>query len=144
MMTVVPTIDVEGVHGADPFGQFILGEVGDSKTWGVYRLAEIFRKYGVSATFFVDCYEHTLWGEDRMKEICQTLAEMDQDVQLHTHPAWRDDLHDYDWLRALKKKSYFPQHLDLMAKLSFSEQVEVLEHGVELFEKWLGYRPLMR
>lgn len=143
MITVIPTIDVEGVHGRFPFEQMVLGEVGDSETWGVYRIARIFNKYRVSGTFFVDCYEYTLWGEEPLKRVCNDLLEMGQDVQLHTHPSWRDDYRDSASLRAIKKnKSYFPQSYDLMAKLSEESQLEVLEHGIELFQKWLGIKPV--
>ncbi len=144
MMTVVPTIDVEGVHGARPFPEFVRGELlhHDGEDWGVFRQAAIFQKHGVSATFFVDCYEYTLWGEKQLEDVCCRLVQMGQDVQLHTHPAWRDDIHDYGWLRALKaKKSFFPQYLDLMAKLSYAQQVEVLDHGISLLQKWTGKRP---
>ena len=142
-MFILPTIDVEAAHGSSPFEQMILGEVGDNATWGVYRQAEVFQRYGISATFFVDVYEHTLWGESNLERLCHTLAEMGQDVQLHTHPSWRDDPRDFDWLRKYKKeKSYLPPKLDFMAKLSYGEQVAVLQHGVELFEKWLGKKPI--
>ena len=142
MLTVVPTIDVEGTHGDDPFAQLIVGEVGESQTWGVYRLTRIFRNCGISATFFVDCYEYTFWGEGKMEDVCQRLVGADQDVQLHTHPSWRDDIHDSHWVRTLKRtNSYLPQELDFMAKLSYSQQVEVLERGAELIQKWVGYRP---
>lgn len=144
MLTIVPTIDVEGTHGEDPFSQLIIGEIGEPETWGVHRLSQTFQDYGVRATFFVDCYEHTFWGEDKMEEVCQKLVEANQDVQLHTHPAWRDDIHDSPWLRTLKRTdSFFPQELDLMAKLSLSQQVEVLEFGADLIQKWVGYRPVV-
>jgi len=143
VITIVPTIDVEGVHGPRPFDELVLGEVGDSDTWGVYRLARIFNEHGVTGTFFVDVYEHALWGEGPLEEVCTRLAGLGQDVQLHTHPSWRDDPRDPRWLRDLKKdRSYLPQHLDLMTKLSKEQQVEVLQHGVGLFEKWLGRRPV--
>ena len=63
MITVVPTIDVEGVHGRHPFQQMVLGKIGCVEDWGVYRIAEILRNYGITGTFFVDCYEYALWGE---------------------------------------------------------------------------------
>lgn len=143
MITILPTIDVEGVHGTDPFKQMILGEIGMKETWGVYHLANIFRQWNISATFFIDCYEHVLWGEPLLEKVCVDLVELGQDVQLHTHPSWRNDRRDYPALRELKKKSYsLPQNKDFMAKLSRSEQIEVLQHGIELLEKWTGVKPI--
>ena len=54
MVVVIPTIDVEGTHGTRPFAQMVLGDIGPKESWGVYRLAETFQEFGVSATFFVD------------------------------------------------------------------------------------------
>ncbi len=59
-MIIIPTIDVEGVHGLRPLQQLILGEVGEQETWGPFRQAQIFQRFGIRATFFVDVYEHTL------------------------------------------------------------------------------------
>lgn len=144
MMTVVPTIDVEGAHGPRPFAQFVRGDIdGAADDWGVFRQAAIFQRHGISATFFVDCYEYTLWGDGQLEDVCCRLVEMGQDVQIHTHPSWRDDIHDPAWLRSLKRdKSFLPQDHDFMAKLSFSQQVEVLERGIELLLKWIGRRPI--
>ena len=64
MFYIIPTIDVEGVHGQTPFEQMILGRVSD-KEWGIKLLAEIFNKYDVQATFFVDVFEYTLWGKGK-------------------------------------------------------------------------------
>jgi hypothetical protein len=68
---------------------------------------------------------------------------MGQDVQLHTHPSWRDDPRDFSWLRKYKKEnSYLAPNLDFMAKLSYAAQVSVLEEGINLLVKWLGKRPI--
>lgn len=143
MVIVIPTIDVEGVHGQRPFEEMVLGEVGAEQPWGVMLLARIFRSYGISATFFVDIYEHTLWGEGPIVRVCEGLLNMGQDVQLHTHPSWRDDPYDFRFLRELKRrKSFLSQEKDFMGKLSLTEQVEVLEHGIEFFKKHLGRSPI--
>ena len=143
MVVVIPTIDVEGVHGTRPFAQMVLGDIGSEESWGVYRMAEMFQEFGVSATFFVDIYEHTLWGEGPVVDVCEGLLRLGQDVQLHTHPSWRDDPRDSASLRALKRdRCYLPQHQNLMAKLSEAEQVEVLEHGIAFFERWLNTKPV--
>ena len=104
MITVIPTVDVEGVHGKNPFEQMILGHIGEKDSWGVFRLAKIFNEFGVRATFFVDVYEYTLWGELPIARICEQLVGMGQDVQLHTHPSWCEDHRDFKSLRELKKE----------------------------------------
>lgn len=144
MLTIVPTIDTEGVHGQDPFRQMVLGEIsGTGETWGVCRLADVFSRCGVPATFFVDVYELSLWGEDALRDICVRLSDRGFDIQLHTHPAWRDDPHDFDWLRKLKhQKSYLAQDKDFMVKLTRDEQAELLRQGMDLLESWTGRRPV--
>jgi hypothetical protein len=68
---------------------------------------------------------------------------MGQDVQLHTHPGWRVDDQDSHWLQEHRKaNSYLGPELDFMAKLSFEQQKQVLEHGIELLKKWTGQRPV--
>jgi hypothetical protein len=143
MVTIFPTIDVEGVHGHRPFEQMVLGEVDDSETWGVYRLAETFKQWNISATFFVDCYEHTFWQEPALEEVCIRLLDLGQDVQLHTHPSWRDDKRDFDHVREMKRtQSYLPQNLDFMAKLTLDQQMSVLNDGIDLLHKWTGKKPI--
>jgi peptidoglycan/xylan/chitin deacetylase (PgdA/CDA1 family) len=143
MVAIIPTIDVEGVHGERPFEQFVLGDVGSDEDWGVFKIARLFEEFGVKGTFFVDVYEHTLWGEKAVRRVCERLLEMGQDVQLHTHPSWRDDPYDFGFVREIKRRrSFLPQESDLMGKLSKEAQIEVLEYGIHLFERWLGTRPV--
>jgi len=142
-LVIIPTIDVEGTHGEHPFQQLVLGEIGSDQAWGVAKISQILREYDAVGTFFVDVFEHTLWGMDPWEKICRELAALGQDVQLHTHPGWRDDPRDSDRLRSLKQtKSYLSQEKDMMAKLSLAEQVEVLQHGRGLLKTWLGTPPI--
>lgn len=142
-LVIIPTVDVEGSHGDHPFEQLVLGEVGTSEAWGVSKIATVLRKYDSAGTFFVDVYEHTFWGMAPWERVCVGLAEQGQDVQLHTHPGWRDDPRDFDWIRELKRtRSFLSPEKDLMAKLSLREQVDVLQHGSDLLYRWLGVRPI--
>lgn len=144
MLTIIPTVDTEGVHGSKPFNQMVLGEIdGHKETWGVYKLADIFSCHKVSATFFIDVYEKSFWGEESLKNLCKTLSDKKFDIQLHTHPGWRDDPHDFDWVREMKSnKSYLSQSKDFMAKLSVSEQTAILLEGARMIEEWTGIRPV--
>jgi hypothetical protein len=143
MLTILPTIDVEGMHGRDPFNQMLLGKVSNGEFWGVYKIAKIFKEYGISATFFVDVYEYSFFGEDKLKDVCNKLLEFDQDVQLHTHPSWRDDSCDFNVIRKMKKNnSFLSQELDFMAKLNLDQQIMVLSKGVDLIKSWTGEKPI--
>ena len=139
MFVIIPTIDAEGVHGCNPFETMMYGAIGQGSNYGVGMLADIFNSFGLRATFFLDVFEHTLYGESRLRKVCDLLLARNQDIQLHTHPAWRDDSRDFKKIRRLKKeRSYFPQDKDFMFKCSFEEQVEILEHGIDCLERWTG------
>lgn len=144
MLTIIPTIDTEGVHGTSPFEQFILGQVaGSGDDWGTFRIADICARHRAPATFFVDVYEVSLWGESRMRDLTRRLNDRGFDVQLHTHPGWRDDPHDFTELRELKRKrSYLSQQLDFMVKLSLEQQISVLREGMEMLKQWIGVAPV--
>ena len=140
-MIVVPTIDVEGVHGRDPFAQMILGEV-EGGNHGVFEIADILADKGAEGSFFVDVYESSLWGEEPFARLCRQLHDQGQDVELHTHPGWRDDSCDFPWLRQLKReRSYVSGIKDMMAKLSADEQFKLLEEGAAMIDNWTGTRP---
>lgn len=143
MLTIIPTIDVEGTHGTRPFEQLVLGQIGADRDYGISLQSEIFGGFGISATFFVDVYEYTFWGEDKLRDACRGLISSGQDVQLHTHPGWRVDRRDPSWLQSLKRDRSFLSHdKDLMAKLTREEQSRVLERGIELLDAWTGSPPV--
>ena len=144
MLTVVPSVDVEAAHGRSPFEQLILGQLDNGKECGVYRIADILNRYGVQGTFFVDVYEYCLWGEDKFRALLNGLLDASMDVQLHTHPSWRWDDRDTRKLNDYKaKRSFYPSDKDLMAKLSLSEQTEIISHGVEKMLEWTGVEPVI-
>jgi len=143
MAKVIFTIDAEGVHGKNPFEKMMYGKIKSNEEYGAIYLAKIFKKFNISATFFVDIYEKYLFGEEPLKKICSQLIELEQDVQLHTHPSWRDDPTDFDFIRELKrKKCGYPQTKDFMYKSSLNEQIEILEEGISDLQKWIGKKPV--
>lgn len=145
-LVILPTIDVEGTHGTDPFRQMVLGDIDHDQQWGVHRIADALARHELTGTFFVDVYEHTLWGKERWREVCQRLVQARQDVQLHTHPGWRsDDPRDqrYPQLVQLKREHcYVSDKRYLMTHLTQDEQLEMIVHGGDLLEQWIGQRPM--
>ncbi len=140
-MIIVPTIDVEGVHGTDPFNQMVLGDV-SGEYHGVFEISDILCHNDMEGTFFVDVFESSLWGEDQFSQLCKDLDLQGQDVELHTHPGWRDDPCDFPWLRTLKRKqSYLSGDRNFMTKLSRIEQESLLNNGAEMIQSWIGRRP---
>jgi len=142
-MVIIPTVDAEGVHGRDPFKSMMLGVVDSGEVLGVERLAQVFSSLGIAATFFVDVYEHSLYGVNALRGVCESLRGLNQDIQLHTHPAWRDDVRDFPEVRSLKReRGYFPQTKDFMYKCTLDEQVSILRHGVACLTEWCGVAPV--
>lgn len=142
-LVIIPTVDVEGTHGERPFEQLVLGDVGANEPWGIEKIARTLNHYGAAGTFFMDVYEHSMWGTDVWERACADLCVFNQDVQLHTHPGWRDDKRDFQWIRDLKReRSFLSPDKDFMTKLSIDEQIELLQHGVDLLTKWTGQRPI--
>lgn len=142
MLTVVPSVDVEAAHGPLPFEQLILGQIGNGRDCGVHRISDILSRYRARGTFFVDVYEYTLWGEPQFQSLLNDLYSSSMDVQLHTHPSWRWDSRDSKAMNDYKQKhSFFPPHKDLMAKLTKTEQADVISHGIEKMIEWTSIAP---
>jgi len=150
MLTIVPTIDTEGFHGSQPFEQFILGEVsGSREKWGVFRILDICRRNGVSATFFVDAYESVFWGEDKFRDLTRGLLDAGADVQLHTHPEFRgppsEGRREPVCVRILgvPRGKRGPDRLrGPMAQLSFEHQRAFLKAGMDMLTRWTGVAPV--
>lgn len=144
MFYIFTSIDVEGVHGPNAPFEMIDGNInGYSDNWGVFKLIEIFKHFCVPATFFVDIYEKSFWGEDYMRNLCNKIKYSDFDLQLHTHPGWRIDKRDTKSIQILKKNNSFLHYTkDFMSKLSFDEQCSILRYGRNKIFEWIGEYPL--
>ena len=146
MLTIVPTIDTEGFHGTHPFEQCILGEIsGSREEWGVFRISDICRRNGVSATFFVDVYESIFWGEDRFRDLTRRLLDAGADVQLHTHPEFRglpgDGGREPVCVRILGAPAT-GRLRGPMARLSPDQQLAFLRAGMDMLIHWTGVAPV--
>lgn len=117
---VIFTVDVESGGG------YWLPEQVDAvcqggSACGLMELARMLSERKLSATFYLNVYEHRRWGEGRMREIVEKLQSAGQDVALHTHPQW----------------AYDPNR-NGMNQYSLEEQTAIIRDGVGLLSKWSG------
>ncbi len=139
-MYLLITVDAEAVHGNSPLDDMMWGRLkGFDGEYGIGLIADVCEKYNMKATFFLDVYEHSYYGKHALKEVATYLDHREHDVQLHTHPAWYQDKRDFKKTRQMKKEqSCFPVDKYWMNLNTLEDQVQILNHGKELLEDWLG------
>ncbi len=118
----VMTVDTE--FSTHPGEVGLTGRLGGEE-FGVTRLADICRRHGVRATFFVDVCNTQGERERLMREAGLRLREAGHDLQLHTHPEWA---HDPTRSR--------------MCEYELDEQVGILTQSRARFERWFGVSPV--
>lgn len=133
------TIDAEAVHGDDPLNQMMWGRIpGYKEEYGIGMICDICEEFNYRATFFLDVYEHSFYGKDKISEVAKYLDGRGHDVQLHTHPAWYRDVRDSSEIQSMKAaSSCFPAERYWMYMNTLEEQIEIVRHGKELLEEWL-------
>jgi peptidoglycan/xylan/chitin deacetylase (PgdA/CDA1 family) len=145
MLTIVPTVDTEGFHGSAPFERFILGQVdGSDEEWGVFRIQDICRRNGASATFFTDATESIYWGEDKFRDLTRRLVDTGGDIQLHTHPEFRGPK-DAASREPAAERILGPSAGRIrgpMTGLTFDQQRAFLEAGMDMIKRWTGVAPV--
>lgn len=126
MKYVIPTIDVEAIRTLSKLGSFedlILGKVNDLY-YGVPKILEVFEKYNVAGTFFVD-FAEIGHGIERLKYLSKMISNNNSDVQLHIHPQFIADPDRY-----------------LLNQYKRSEQKQIFQKCIDIFEKCTGNSPL--
>jgi hypothetical protein len=122
---IIPTVDTENPQTPTRKGylQDNLNEVEvDGTAIGARKIAEVFHSCSVFGTFFLTPDEVGCFGEQPVRALARSLVELDQDVQLHTHPFWRDPLS-----RRVQMWQY-----------SLQEQIEILKRGAADLQAWTG------
>lgn len=119
--TFLFTVDVESRSRGQPRDD-ILGELpGQPGSHGIGRMMDLLESHQVRGTFFLNVYEAAKFGDEVIARIARTIHSRGHDLELHTHP----------------RPMYRPYG---MAQASFKEQVEILETGIALVERWTGKR----
>ena len=125
---LIITIDTE-VSGNNstydtPDRQFY-GMLDDNRELGIHYIMDTLDKFNWKCTFFVNVFDCIKWGEDTLKKLCNEIIDRGFDVQLHTHIEFLNN----------EEKSYLAKH-------SFEKQIQLIEQGRSLLQKWTGVTPL--
>lgn len=119
--TFLVTVDVESRSRGNPV-QDIFGELpGHAGNHGIGRMMDLLESRQFRATFFLNVYEAAKYGEEVIADIARTIHSRGHDLELHTHP----------------RPMYSPYG---MSQAPFEEQVEILEKGIALVQRWVGKR----
>jgi hypothetical protein len=122
---IIPTVDTENPQTPTRKG-WLTVNLNDTEIGGVpvgaVNIADIFSSAQVSGTFFLAPDEVALFGDRPLRTLAQSLSGLSQDIQLHTHPFWRDP-------RSRR------QH---MWEYSFKEQKKIIKRGLEELQDWTG------
>ena len=122
---LIITIDAENLQ--TPFSRRLYTQdlIYNDQDLGVPQILELTKQFSCPATFFLNVFEHRVWGNERMAWIASEILEAGGDVQLHTHPVWSFD----------SRRKY-------MWEYSLGEQIEIIRRGKELVNQWIGKYPI--
>lgn len=114
---VMITVDVESYGKGNP-GLQIWGNQPDGGH-GIQRMMDMLDAHGLKGTFYLNVYEAAKFGEAELANVARTINSRGHDLQLHTHPG--------------------PMFgIETMQQASLEKQVEILNRGKELIQKWTG------
>lgn len=95
------------------------------KWYGIPLIMEIADRYGLPVTFFLEALHARYFGLSALQVAADFILSRNHDVQLHIHPNYLN--FEQGSLKAGKK-----QFGDLIGNYTFSEQVEIIEEGMDL------------
>jgi len=97
-------------------------------------MLDTFARYGIAATFFVECGNYYFFGDEPMRSVVRRLQAAAQDIQLHVHPVWLSFITD-------PAVGTFPRD-DHCTGRSPEALTQVFSLCMDVFERWVGRRPL--
>ncbi|WP_114327615.1 polysaccharide deacetylase [Candidatus Colwellia aromaticivorans] len=106
----------------------------DGQEQGLGFMLALFAKFDIKASFFVECANYFYFGDQPMQSLVQRIVDAGQDIQLHVHPVWLSFIQD-------SKLGSFPRNDDC-AQRSFDDLFKAFKLCVEVFERWVGHKPL--
>lgn len=108
------------------FERYIYGRsaAGD---WALPKTLEILTRHGLRAVFFVEPLFSARFGASYLERIVHMIREAGQDVQLHLHPEWTDEIRPALIADSARKR----QHLSYY---TLDEQTDLIRHARQLLE----------
>lgn len=115
---------------AQSFSRYILGRspAGD---WGLPKTVDILQSHGLCGVFFVEPLFADRFGAHHLAAVLEPLVEGGQDVQLHLHPEWVNEIRPALIPDCARKR----QHL---CHYTLDEQTALLAHGKQALERATG------
>jgi hypothetical protein len=95
--------------------------------WALPKTLEILNVNGLVGTFFVEPLFSARFGSVYLERIVELIRDAGQEVQLHLHPEWTDEIRP----PLIENCSVKRQHL---LQYSRDEQIELIAHGKRLLE----------
>jgi hypothetical protein len=116
----------------------ILGRIG-SREYGVPLIMDILEENGLRGTFFTEVFASEPLGAAGLREAYLPIRKRGHDAQLHLHPVF----HYYHLVsQGRLRRDQLPPQMDLIGSLPLETQVELLQHGLALFQDLLGTVPV--
>lgn len=98
------------------------------------KTLEILGRHGLKGIFFVEPLFSARFGSAYLRELVALIDAAGQDIQLHLHPEWTDEIHP----RLIANADTKRQHL---TAYTFDEQLALIDWGRQALEDVLG-RPI--
>lgn len=89
----------------------------------IQPLMNILERYNIKVVFFASVFECCRFGKNEICTVLKYLHSAGHDIELHTHPVW----------------CYGKEH---MWQYPLKEQINIIRHGRELINEWLGKDPI--
>lgn len=95
--------------------------------WALPKTLDILNRHGLRGVFFVEPLFSARFGARYLERIVQMIRDAGQDVQLHLHPEWTDEIHP----PLIADSAHKRQHL---SHYTLDEQTSLIAHGRRMLE----------
>lgn len=108
------------------FERYIFGR-SSAGDFALPKTLDILHRHGLKGVFFVEPLFSARFGAEYLRTVCQLIQDAGQEIQLHLHPEWTDEIRP----AIFPDKPYKRQHLFHYDR---AEQTHLIKHGRALLE----------